>query len=318
MKPNGWRSWMAEPDGDWMPEPDGDRIAEPDGDWIAGPDGDCQTEPADRHALLRAAAATLPGKTPRLDAELLLAHVLGGGRLAMLVGQEPVTVEACARFQALLARRRRHEPVAQILGEREFWSLPIRVTPDVLVPRPDSETLIAEALAHFSGRRPVRVLDLGTGSGALLLAALSQWPAATGLGIDRSARALAVAADNAERLGLAARAAFRMGNWAKGVDERFDLLLCNPPYVPDGTKLMPDVARFEPADALFGGADGLDPYRVLLPEVGRLLQRGGVALFEFGEGQADSVLGLAAEGGMEARIAADLAGRPRVLVIAGP
>lgn len=272
----------------------------------------------DRHALLRAAAATLPGDTPRLDAELLLSAVLGEDRLAMLVGRAPVGVDAQARFEALLARRRRHEPVAHILGEREFWSLPIRVTPDVLVPRPDSETLIAEALAHFSGRPPVRVLDLGTGSGALLLAALSEWPAATGLGIDRSASALAVAADNAARLGLASRAAFALGNWAEGVDERFDLLLCNPPYVPDGTKLMPDVEGFEPAGALYGGADGLDPYRLLLPEVGRLLCPCGLALFEFGEGQADALLALAAEGGMPARIAPDLAGRPRVLVMARP
>jgi release factor glutamine methyltransferase len=273
---------------------------------------------ADRHHLLRAAADTLPGETPRLDAELLLSAVLGEDRLAMLVGRAPVGVDAQARFEVLLARRRRHEPVAHILGEREFWSLPIRVTPDVLVPRPDSETLIAEALAHFSGRPPVRVLDLGTGSGALLLAALSEWPAATGLGIDRSARALAVAADNAARLGLAARAAFALGNWADGVDERFDLLLCNPPYVPDGTQLMPDVERFEPAGALYGGADGLDPYRLLLPEVGRLLGPRGLALFEFGAGQADALLALAAQAGLPARIATDLAGRPRVLVMAGP
>jgi release factor glutamine methyltransferase len=272
----------------------------------------------DRHHLLRAAADTLPGETPRLDAELLLSAVLGEDRLAMLVGRAPVGVDAQARFEVLLARRRRHEPVAHILGEREFWSLPIRVTPDVLVPRPDSETLIAEALAHFSGRPPVRVLDLGTGSGALLLAALSEWPAATGLGIDRSARALAVAADNAARLGLAARAAFALGNWADGVDERFDLLLCNPPYVPDGTQLMPDVERFEPAGALYGGADGLDPYRLLLPEVGRLLGPRGLALFEFGAGQADALLALAAQAGLPARIATDLAGRPRVLVMAGP
>ena len=269
----------------------------------------------DRHALLRAAAATLPGETPRLDAELLLAHVLGEDRLAMLVGRAGVPAEAVARFEALLARRRGHEPVAHILGEREFWSLPLRVTPDVLVPRPDSETLIAEALRHFAGRPPGRVLDLGTGSGALLLAALSEWPGATGLGIDRSEAALAVAQENAERLGLAERALFRLGDWAEGLDGRFDLLLCNPPYIPDGTFLMADVARHEPAGALFGGPDGLDPYRLLLPEVARLLAPGGVALFEFGEGQADALLVMAQVHGAAARTAADLAGRPRVLVI---
>lgn len=271
----------------------------------------------DRHALLRTAAATLPGDTPRLDAELLLAHVLGEDRLAMLVGRGGVPADALARFEALLARRRGHEPVAHILGEREFWSLPLKVTSDVLVPRPDSETLIAEALRHFAARPPGRVLDLGTGSGALLLAALREWPAATGLGIDRSEAALAVAQENAGRLGMGSRAGFRLGNWVEGVDERFDLLLCNPPYIPDGTPLMPDVERFEPEGALFGGADGLDPYRLLLPEVGRLLAPGGVALFEFGEGQADALVVMAAGLGHAPRTVADLGGRPRVLVIAG-
>jgi release factor glutamine methyltransferase len=270
----------------------------------------------DRHALLRAAAATLPGETPRLDAELLLAHVLGEDRLAMLVGRAPVPADAVARFEDLLARRRGHEPVAHIVGEREFWSLPLLVTRDVLVPRPDSETLIAEALRHFAGRPPGRVLDLGTGSGALLLAALSEWPGATGLGIDRSEAALAVAEANAARLGLAGRAAFRLGDWAEGVEEQFDLLLCNPPYIPDGTPLMPDVARHEPAGALFGGPDGLGPYRLLLPEVRRLVAPGGVALFEFGEGQADALVAMAAGLGLVARTVADLAGRPRALVIA--
>ncbi len=270
----------------------------------------------DRHAVLRAAAATLPGETPRLDAELLLAHVLGEDRLMMLVGRAPVPDEAVARFETLLARRRAHEPVAHIVGEREFWSLPLKVTRDVLVPRPDSETLIAEALRHFAGRPPARVLDLGTGSGALLLAALSEWPASTGLGIDRSAEALAVAAENAGRLGMGARAEWRLGDWAQGVEERFDLILCNPPYIADGTPLMPDVARFEPAGALFGGPDGLGPYRLLLPEVARLLPPGGVALFEFGEGQGDALVAMAKASGHAARTVPDLAGRPRVLVIA--
>jgi release factor glutamine methyltransferase len=273
-------------------------------------------DPADRHALLRAAAAGLPGDTPRLDAELLLAAALGEARLAMLVSNGPVDADAAARFEAMLARRRRHEPVAHILGTREFWSLELGVTPDVLVPRPDSETLIAEALAHFAGRPPARILDLGTGSGALLLAALSEWPRAQGLGTDISPAALAVARANAEALGLAPRAAFREGNWADNIEGCFDLLLCNPPYIPVGTPLMPDVARYEPPGALYGGEDGLDPYRHLLPEVPRLLAPGGLAIFEFGAGQGDALLALAADSGLEARLATDLAARPRALLCA--
>ncbi|TPE61799.1 peptide chain release factor N(5)-glutamine methyltransferase [Sandaracinobacter neustonicus] len=272
-------------------------------------------EAGDRHALLRAAAATLPGDTPRLDAELLLAHVLDEERLPMLMSRAPVGATAQAAFEALLARRRAHEPVAHLTGEREFWSLPIRVTRDVLVPRPDSETLIAEALAHFDARPPANVLDLGTGSGALLLAALSEWPQALGFGIDRSDAALAVARGNAARLGLAARAAFRSGDWAAGVEGPFDLILCNPPYIEDSAELMPDVADYEPASALFGGPDGLAPYRILLPEVPRLLAPGGVALFEFGLGQGPALLEMAAALHLHATTVPDLSGRARVLRI---
>ncbi|WP_235976594.1 peptide chain release factor N(5)-glutamine methyltransferase [Sandaracinobacteroides hominis] len=269
----------------------------------------------DRHALLRGAAETLPGDTPRLDAELLLAHVLGEERLAVLASREAVSETDAVRFERLLARRRTHEPVAHILGEREFWSLPFRVNRDVLVPRPDSETLVAEALAHFRGRPPERVLDLGTGSGALLLAVLSEWPEARGLGIDLSEAALAVARDNAARLELADRATFRAGDWVEGVEGRFDLILCNPPYIEAGAELMPDVALFEPASALFGGVDGLDPYRLLFPRMAGLLAPGGVAIFEFGVGQEVALGALAAEAGLASRLANDLSGRPRAILL---
>lgn len=267
----------------------------------------------DRHALLRTAAARLPGDTPRLDAELLLAHALGEARLAMLAGREPVDDAAQQRFAALVERRRRHEPVAYILEEREFWSLPLHVTPDVLVPRADSETLIAAALD--SGVSPRHILDLGTGSGALLLAALSEWPEALGFGVDRSPGALAVARENARRLGLDQRALFMVADWADALAGRFDLLLCNPPYVETGAGLSPDVAEYEPHGALFAGPDGLDEYRKLLPKIRSLLRAGGVAIFEFGAGQQQALARLAAESGLDARFRHDLSGKPRALIL---
>ena len=269
----------------------------------------------DRHALLRAATALIPADTPRLDAELLLAHALGVSRLAMLASREPLAGDRLALFSELVARRRTHEPIAHIVGEREFWSLALRVNADVLVPRPDSETLIEQAMLRCRERPPRMILDLGTGSGALLLAALSVWPSAVGVGVDRSEAAVRVARANARTLGFGERAHFLVGDWATGLDARFDLLLCNPPYIADGTALMPDVALHEPPAALFGGSDGLDPYRLLVPQLPALLVRGGLALFEFGEGQAPALLTLAGSCGLVAETAPDLAGRPRALAL---
>lgn len=272
-------------------------------------------ETADRRELLRVAARSLPGDTPRLDAELLLADILGEPRLRMLMQEAPVSESQRQAFAVLLQRRQNHEPIAYILGRQEFWSLPLRVSPDVLIPRADSETLIAAAAEHFAkiGKAPVRILDLGTGSGALLLAALSQWPAASGLGIDQSMAALDVARQNACDLGLAGRAEFQQGDWADGLDERFDLLLCNPPYVRADEKLMPDVADFEPASALYAGADGLDCYRRILPQVAGLLQPGGIALLEFGIDQEQALMDLARANRLRGMVHQDLAGLPRAL-----
>lgn len=275
-------------------------------------------ETTDRHALLRAAARQLGGATPRLDAELLLADALAVPRLQMLMQRAPVAADVRRAFADRLRRRQQHEPVAHILGVREFWSLPLRVTPDVLVPRPDSETLLELAVRHFrrAGRAPARILDLGTGSGALLLAALSEWPQAVGVGIDRSGPALEVARGNAARLQLAARAQFQRGDWGAellAARATFDLLLCNPPYVEANAELMPDVARFEPAEALFAGADGLDCLRRILPQVGPLLAPAGVGLVEFGVRQGPALLALAAAAGLAARVHPDLSGRPRAL-----
>jgi release factor glutamine methyltransferase len=261
---------------------------------------------------LRDAAAKLApiSDTPRLDAELIAAHAAGLERGEMLLRLSDLAVPTGA--DALLARRLAHEPVAHITGARDFWTLSLKVTPDVLIPRPDSETLIEAALRHFAGQAgPRRILDLGTGSGALLLAALSEWPQATGLGIDISAGALAVARENAGRCGLADRAEFVAGDWAQGLDGRFDLILCNPPYIEADAVLAPEVADHEPHGALFAGADGLDCYRRLAPEMARLLETGGIALFEIGHDQGRAVSGLFAAEGFAPVLHHDLGGRDR-------
>jgi release factor glutamine methyltransferase len=171
---------------------------------------------------------------------------------------------------------------------------------------------------HFAGTdRPKRVLDLGTGPGTLLLAALDEWPKATGMGIDASEAALSYARRNAARLSMEKRAEFRTGDWAEGIDERFDLVLCNPPYVAESAETGPGVAEFEPAEALFAGPEGLDEYRRLAPQIGYLLAEGGMAAIEIGFDQAGSVGGLLREEGLESAVARDLGGRPRALIIRG-
>ncbi len=249
----------------------------------------------------------------RLDAEVLLAHLSGESREALLLG--PNREVDAAAYMALVERRAAGEPVAYITGGREFWSLDLAVTRDVLIPRPDSETLIEAAKAAFAEHPPATILDLGTGSGALLLAALSEFPRARGLGIDRSEAALAVARANALRLGLSRRAAFEAGDWGQGLAERFDLILCNPPYVEDDADLAPDVRDWEPAGALFAGPDGLDAYRVLVPQLPGLLARGGYAILEIGATQAAAVTDLARAAGLAALVRRDLGGRDRCLVL---
>lgn len=217
-------------------------------------------------------------------------------------------------YDFLVDRRVAGEPVAYIIGAREFWSLDLKVTPDVLIPRPDSETLIVAAL-EARKTPPQRILDLGTGSGALLLAALSEWPQATGLGVDASPAALAVAKGNAEHLGFGARTAFRLGNWGEGLHERFDLVLSNPPYVEDKAELSVEVRDHEPASALFAGPEGLDDYRRLVPQLPGLLADSGVAILEIGSTQAAAVLALATAAGLSGTVRQDLAGLDRCLVL---
>ncbi len=264
---------------------------------------------------MNAAAALLAAtkRIDRLDAEVLLAHMFGETREALLLGPGRDVDEDA--YMALVARRAAGEPVAYITGHREFWSMDLVVTPDVLIPRPDSETLIEAAKAVFATYPPATILDLGTGSGALLLAALSEWPRARGLGVDRSEAALAVARGNAQRLGLDRRAVFAAGDWGAGVAGRFDLILANPPYVEDGADLATEVRDWEPASALFAGTDGLDAYRVLVPQLPALLTGDGVAALEIGASQAAAVAGLAGEAGLSALVRRDLAGRDRCLLL---
>lgn len=265
---------------------------------------------------LRAAADRLAAvsDTPRLDAELLAAHALGIERGDMLLRLRDLTVPGTA--DTLLDRRLAHEPVAYILGWRDFWTLRLSVAPGVLIPRPDSETLIEAAIDHFKGHEPPRrILDLGTGSGALLLAALAEWPDATGLGTDASPTALQIAQANAKQCGLNDRVRFAPGDWAGGLNERFDLILCNPPYIAEGEALARDVTDHEPHAALFAGRDGLDAYRVLAGQIPALLAPGGAAMVEIGHDQGDSAATLFATAGLTVAMRTDLGGRARCLVL---
>jgi release factor glutamine methyltransferase len=252
--------------------------------------------------------------TARLDAELLLAEALGIDRDRLLLN--PPKRPIPDRFGEMVERRKSGEPVAYITGRRAFWNIDLHVGPGVLVPRPDSEVLIVSAIEHFAGSPgPKRIIDLGTGPGTLLLAALDQWPNASGLGIDNSRRALSYAAANARRLGLEERVQFRLGNWAEGIEERFDLVLCNPPYVAEGAELGPGVAEHEPAEALFAGGDGLDAYRIIAPQIPLLLANGGLAAVEIGFDQADGACAILARDDLRCRLARDLADRPRALLL---
>ena len=251
--------------------------------------------------------------TARLDSELLMAEALHIDRDKLILS--PPDRKVPERFWAMVERRKAGEPVAYITGRRAFWNIELHVGPGVLVPRPDSEVLIASAIEHFEGTGPGRILDLGTGPGTLLLAALDVWPNATGLGTDLSRQALAYSSANARRLGFDERAKWLQGNWAEGLVETFDLILCNPPYVADGADLGPGVREYEPDEALFAGSEGLDAYRALAPQLPLLLGKGGLAAVEIGHDQAKAVTSLLARDGLKARVAQDLAGRDRAVLL---
>jgi len=278
------------------------------------------TAPRQRVAELAAELAAAGIDDARSEAWLLLSAATGCSRAALVAGAvDGLSPAEEERLATLAARRLRREPMAYILGSREFWSLTFRVGPAVLVPRPESETVVEAALEQIADRAArLRILDLGTGSGCLLLALLSELPHASGLGIDRSAAALAIARGNAERLGLAGRAAFRKSDWGRDLAGPFDLIVSNPPYVAraDAAGLAPEVLAFEPEDALFAGADGLCAYRALAPHCARLLAKDGVACLEIGQGQGAAVEAIMRRHGL--RLVAsrpDLAGIERCLIL---
>jgi release factor glutamine methyltransferase len=259
----------------------------------------------------------------RFEARLLLARAAGLSIEQLVArGGEAAPEPVVATLRALTARRVRREPMAYILGEREFWGLPFKVSPAVLVPRPDSETVIEAVLSLMPDRtRPWRMLDLGVGSGCLLLTLLREYAAATGVGLDISDAALAVARSNAEALGVADRARFILGDWRipgweRGLDGPFDLVVSNPPYIEasaiDG--LMPEVGRFEPREALDGGPDGLGAYHRIAAAAQALIVPGGRLLVEAGEGQAPEITRLFRVAGLTVGSPwRDLAGIERVV-----
>ncbi|HEY0183918.1 MAG TPA: peptide chain release factor N(5)-glutamine methyltransferase [Rhodopila sp.] len=270
---------------------------------------------------IRDGATRLEGiaDNPRFEARLLLAHATGLTQNDLI--REPERLVDGAAFKAVLARRTAREPLALILGHREFWSLEFQVSPATLIPRPDSETLIEAAVAAFAGRPPPRtILDLGTGTGCLLLALLREFPSAFGVGLDLGQDAAALARGNAARLGMGARCAFAVGDWMAAIARRFDLIICNPPYIPSGeiATLMPEVACHEPGRALDGGSDGYDAYRAIVPVLARHLTSSGVAILELGIGQAKYVSELARTADLEPSFRLDLAKIMRAIVLTRP
>jgi release factor glutamine methyltransferase len=266
---------------------------------------------------LREAAGRLAATSDsaRLDAELLMAEALGISRSELLLRH--MQDEAPAAFEALVARREQREPVAYILGRKEFYGREFVVAPGVLIPRMDSEATVAAALEACP--KPRRVLDCGVGSGALLFTVLAETGGGEGVGIDRSEEALAIAVLNASRHAIGPRGPLLRRDWSQPgwADDlgRFDLVLANPPYVEDDAPIEPDVRRWEPEGALFAGPEGLDDYRILVPQLPALLAEGGIAVLEIGASQAEAVSAIAADAGFSSVLRRDLGGRPRALVL---
>lgn len=244
-----------------------------------------------------------------------MAHALGVDRSQMLLSW--IDQQTPNNFEGLVARRRTHEPVAYITGEAYFFGRKFSVDSSVLIPRGDSECLVAAAIEVAPQKGCI--LDLGTGSGALILSLLAELPGMTGVGLDVSRSALSVARRNSDELDLSNRVEFSQvdwhnQNWPAGLG-RFELIISNPPYIEEGAKLPIDVKDFEPATALFGGKDGLENYRAILPRLSNLLNEGGVVLMEIGHQQAQEVAEIGMDNGFVSDLRYDLAGRPRVLIL---
>jgi release factor glutamine methyltransferase len=253
------------------------------------------------------------------DARLLIAHALGIDRAALMTdGARAFSAGEVNAIDALATRRLKREPVSRIFGHKEFWTLSLKVTPDVLVPRPETETVVEAALDAPlpMKQKKMRILDIGTGSGALLLALLSELPDATGIGTDISAAALEIARANAQRNALAARCTFVSCDIAAGVQGPFDLIVSNPPYIAHGeiATLAPEVRDYDPSVALDGGADGLDGYRAIAAQIRPLLAQDGRLIVELGAGQEPAVRALFTNSGLNVSVVKeDLAGIPRAL-----
>lgn len=271
-----------------------------------------KTADAVTYIATRLAAAGI--EEPRREARILLAAALETDATGLMLRE---TADPAA-FAAHLARREAREPMAYITGRSEFWGLAIATSPATLIPRPDSETLIEAALACFPDRHAISsILDLGTGTGCLLLAALSEFPAAFGIGADISPAAAALATANAKSLNLARRAAFLAGDWGGALNARFDLILSNPPYIPtpDLAALMPEVRDYEPNSALNGGPDGLAAYHILIAATSALLNPGGAAIYEIGVNQLADVTAIAQNRGFAVESRQDLGSHPRALIL---
>ncbi len=282
------------------------------------PLGPVPRAPRETFQILRTVLSAINPDAPEVEARVLILHAAGAPQSSIhLLDSQALDGEVWERLNAWTVRRLTYEPIAYILGEREFWGLTFAVSPSVLIPRQDSEAVVEAALKHLGASGPSRILDLGTGSGCLLLALLSEWPKATGLGVDCSDDALEVAALNAQRLGLLDRAAFVRGDWGEGAAGEFDLVVSNPPYIPDEDidGLMPDVRDFEPHLALRGGLDGLVAYRRIVATLSQRVVDGSHLIFEVGYNQAELVSNLLIASGLTVLgTNLDSAGHPRAVI----